>query len=604
MSKTSKTKQTQSQGSLQGKPSQRGNTSGDPLRDDFNDPLKRDFRNFLYVVWKHLNLPDPTPRQYEIAYYLQHGPKKRMVQAFRGVGKSWITAAFVLWLLYRDPQLRIMVVSASAERAKNFTKFVKSLIHEMDILKHLIPRNDQRQSSVSFDVGPALADQNPSVVAKGITGQLTGSRADIIVADDIEVPNNSATQTMREHLGESIKEFAAIIKPGGEIIYLGTPQSFQTVYSELPKRDYDIQMWPALYPDQEYLNTFGTYVYHTIKDEVQKNPDIAGEPTDPQRFDSIDLQERLAEYGRSGFNLQFMLDTHLSDLDKFPLRLSDLVVMNLNPDIAPQKIIWSNDPSLAYNDLEAVGLRNDRYYRPLRVGGKDPITEEDLDWIEYQDAVLFIDPSGRGKDETAWVVLKQLHSYIFLLEAGGWPETGFSSEALQHLAETARKYGVHTTVYEANYGGGMFGELLKPVMDSVHPCRIEEVKNYGKSKENRIIDVLEPVMNRHRLVVDKKVIENDLMSTKDRLSETSCQYQLFYQMTNISREKGCLNHDDRLDALAGGVAWFIEQMSQDEEHMIQAYKDEKWDEELRNFHSYVFEGNNALAKGPSWISHR
>ena len=49
------------------------------------EPLK-DFRNFLYMAWEHLGLPDPTPIQYDIAEFIQKGPKRRVIQAFRGVG--------------------------------------------------------------------------------------------------------------------------------------------------------------------------------------------------------------------------------------------------------------------------------------------------------------------------------------------------------------------------------------------------------------------------------------------------------------------------------------------------------------------------------------
>jgi hypothetical protein len=178
------------------------------------DPL-RDFRNFLFVVWSHLNLPAPTKRQYEIADFLQTCPnKRRMVQAFRGVGKSWITCAYVCWRLYCDPQLNILVVSASKGKADEFVSFTKRLITEIDPPPTPSPgRQDQRWSTILFDVGPAEADPNPSVKSAGITGQITGSRADEIIADDIETPDNSMTQAMREKLAEKIKEFDSILKP-------------------------------------------------------------------------------------------------------------------------------------------------------------------------------------------------------------------------------------------------------------------------------------------------------------------------------------------------------------------------------------------------------
>lgn len=144
----------------------------------------KDFRVFLYFVWKHLNLPDPTPVQYDIAYYLQHGARRKVIEAFRGVGKSWITSAYVIWRLLLNPQLNFLVVSASKDRADNFSTFTLQLINDIPLLNHLIPRDDQRSSKIAFDVAPAEPDHAPSVKSVGIFGQLTGGRADEIIADD------------------------------------------------------------------------------------------------------------------------------------------------------------------------------------------------------------------------------------------------------------------------------------------------------------------------------------------------------------------------------------------------------------------------------------
>ena len=72
-----------------------------------------DFRNFLYITWKHLKLPEPTPIQYDLANYLATGSSRTIISAYRGAGKSWITSAYVLWRLLLDPQINILVVSAS-----------------------------------------------------------------------------------------------------------------------------------------------------------------------------------------------------------------------------------------------------------------------------------------------------------------------------------------------------------------------------------------------------------------------------------------------------------------------------------------------------------
>lgn len=148
------------------------------------EPFESDFRAFLALVWQHLNLPRPTPIQLDIALYMQNGPDRQVDEAFRGVGKSWIASAFVVWCLRKWPWLKFLVVSASKERADNFTTFTLRLIHEIPILQCLRPTADQRNSKISFDVGPAMADHAPSVTSKGITGQLAGSRANIIISDD------------------------------------------------------------------------------------------------------------------------------------------------------------------------------------------------------------------------------------------------------------------------------------------------------------------------------------------------------------------------------------------------------------------------------------
>ena len=152
-----------------------------------------DFRVFLWWLWKELGLPNPTEAQYEIAEYLQHGPKRRIVMAFRGIGKSWITAAFVLWCLLRDPDERIMVVSASEYKAVEFCTFTKACITTIPLLHWLLARSHQRDSTLAFDVGPSGPNQAPSVRAVGITGQMTGGRTSKVIFDDIEVTNNSLT---------------------------------------------------------------------------------------------------------------------------------------------------------------------------------------------------------------------------------------------------------------------------------------------------------------------------------------------------------------------------------------------------------------------------
>lgn len=545
------------------------------------NPLKDDFRNFLYHIWKHLGLPDPTPVQYDFAYNLQHGDQRMVLEAYRGAGKSWITSAFVLWLLYNDADLSILVVSASKVRSDDFTTFTLRLIHEVKILQHLIPRSGQRQSKVSFDVGPAKAKHAPSVKSVGITGQLAGSRADIIIADDVEVPNNSLTQTMRDKLSEAIKEFDAILKPGEEsrIIYLGTPQTEMSIYNLLPDRGYSVRIWPARIPAEDKVDMYSGRLAPFIYDMIQEGTP-AGTPIDPLRFDEFDLQRREASYGRSGFALQFMLDTTLSDAERYPLKLADLIVMDVDNESAPTNLVWGSGVDQVLPQLPNVGFTGDRFHSPVFMSDT---------WMQYTGAVLAIDPSGRGADETGYSITKMLNGRIFVLRCGGL-SGGYDETTLKTLAQLAKQYNVNQIVIEDNFGDGMFTELFKPVLGQYHPCSIEEVKHTGM-KEARIIDTMEPVMNQHKLVVDKKLIEGDFKGTDKP------EYQLFYQLTRMTKEKGAISHDDRLEALYMGVKYWTEQMGVDQERADELNKEKLLDMELEKF----AESFSGTRKGTSWL---
>ena len=264
--------------------------------DDTIRGLQGDFKNFIYIIWRQLGLPDPTPVQYDIADYLQHGPRRRQIQAFRGVGKSYLTVAYAVWLLWKDPERKIMVVSAGKDRAMEFSIFLKSIIHSNKFLMHLKAGQDQRDSNIMFDVGPAKPSGSPSVKSIGITGQLTGSRADTIIADDIETPKNCTTHDLREKLAKLVTEFDAVIKPDGEIIYLGTPQTELSLYNTLYKRGYDMRIWTSRIPDEREANAHGAKLAPYIRGLMRKQ--AVGTAVDPMRFDDEDLKEREQSYGR------------------------------------------------------------------------------------------------------------------------------------------------------------------------------------------------------------------------------------------------------------------------------------------------------------------
>jgi hypothetical protein len=537
--------------------------------------LKGSFLLFLIYAWvRVLRLPKPTRIQKDIADYLANGPRRRFIAAFRGVGKTFLSAAYIVWRLWNDPGKKIMVVSANERFASKISSFIHVLINAEDVVTgepvpwaELKPRSGQKNSGLEFDVGPAVPDKDYSVSAFGITGQITGGRADLILFDDIEVPNNSETEAMREKLVDRASEAAAILKPDGEVVYLGTFQSMASIYRSLRAKGYGMRLWPARYPTKDKLHLYEDTLAPLLKEDMAQDPELmkptsstlGGSPTDPARFNEMDLMEREVEWGVGGFQLQFMLDTSLVDADRFPLKTRDLIVMDTARDVAPARVAWGSSPEQLIKDLDNIGFDGDRMFRPIYKA------EE---WIPYTGSLLEVDPSGTGADETAYVVTKFLNGSVYVRQWGGFVD-GHSDETLRRLAEIAKEEEVSLIRVEANFGDGMFSRLLEPHLRRLgYVVAIEDHKVHGK-KEERIISTLRPALQAHRVVIDTSLARKDLeearSGTSDIQGTSKAERSALYQLTHLSAARGALRKDDRIDVLSNALAYWAQYMSADAE---------------------------------------
>jgi hypothetical protein len=501
------------------------------------DVFAEDFRVFTNYVWQEcLRLPEPSPLQYDIANYMQSLPRsadgifRGQVQSMRGAGKTYLAAAFALWNLYRNPDCKILIISSTTKRAREFVTLCRQIMDAGELLHPLKPKlssqgsptgKDQIDNAEAFDVGTLTRPaKDPSLTSYGIFSTFTGSHPDIIISDDIETPENSLTNDGREKLHMSAMEYESLINPRGTVLYLGTPQSEESVYLKL-ERSYPIRRWPCQKPnlrDEKATRNVSPYILNMEEPE--------GTPTYPERFNKDQLLEKEAIYGPTMFALQMLLDTTLADAERYPLKLSDLIVMDCNTEMAPARVVWGTTNRL---QLDTVGIDGDRFYGPGYV---------DTNFLDYQTAVMFIDPSGGGVDETSYAVVKALNGSLFLLAAGGW-QGGHSEAVMKKLAQVAAVHDIKRVTVETNFGDGMFEKLLQPVMARYcGPVQIDSKRSSGQ-KELRILDTLEPLLAAHRLVVDTKVAKDQILMT---------------QLTRITRDRGSLKHDDRIEAVAGACA--------------------------------------------------
>ena len=500
--------------------------------EEYTDELREDFRNFAYRAWQVLGLPDPSRVQYDICEFLQNGPKRRMIQAMRGAGKSYLTATYTAWRLYRNPDTTILCVSAVQTRAREFILLVRRLLDSMDELAHLRPGEWDRDGADRFDVGcRTTPSKNPSVAAYGIKSMITGTHVDVIINDDVEIVDNSRTVEARDNLMHRLREFENILNPGGDIIYLGTPQTEDSVYNRLAEH-YECRRWPARYPnpnDERQMLRLAPM----LSDDLEAGTQQYGDPTYPTYYPDSLLVEREAIMGPSMFALQMLLDTTLSDKDRYPLRLSNLMVWDMAGNMAPVNMIWG---TMYPVDIECPGLSGDKWYSPAHM---------DQRWADYETSIMYVDPAGRGEDQTGYCVARILNGLIHIPECNGL-EGGHEDSALISLATVAAKYGVKTVIVESNWGDGMYAKLLMPHLARIAGSVAVEEKASRGQKELRIIETLEPVMAQHRLCFSKDVAKNQTLGN---------------QITRITRDKNSLRHDDQIEALSGAVAWFRDNMS-------------------------------------------
>jgi hypothetical protein len=532
------------------------------------DPLNRDFRNFLARVWRELGYGRPSDLQMDIAHYLQHGPDKSIVMAFRGVGKSYETVPFCIWWLRRERDIQVLTVSATTGGAKLNAYFAWQMVNQFDWLEDLRPTSDQRQSAQAFDIRGCKPAKSESFASDSLFGQITGRRADIIVPDDVETPNTAETETKRSQLAHRYGELGgAILKPDGIglIKVLGTAQTEQTLYTDLAmNKGYGMRMWPCYYPiislenaKKDTLHRYGPWLAPSIAQAVTLNPSLMGTSTEPTRFDEWTLLEKRTEFGTIEFDRQFFLFLDAGGETSDTLKLRDIPVLEIptptpeKPLAVPVEFRWDPMPANRVEGLEVDAKTGDSSVFYASVSSA-------VRWEPPEVVRMRIDPSGKGEDETVWQVLVEHLGSVGLVHQDARLE-GFTSETLKAIAKDAKTWGVQQIDIESNFGGGMFAELLRPhLLEIGHGCTINDEAAGQTQKEARIVDTLTPVVTDHRLWIAANVLRKDWKVAYPKVPDHKRRfYRLTYQLTRIIKRKDCLPHDDRVDTLAAGVRGFL-----------------------------------------------
>lgn len=528
---------------------------------------------------------DTTEMQADIAAYMQGGPRLRMVMAQRGEAKSTLAALYAVWRLIQRPSCRVLVVSGGEKQASEVATLIIRLITSWDILEYLRPdkQNGDRSSVESFDVHWALKglDKSPSVACIGITANLQGKRADLLLADDIETSKNGLTVVQRGQLLALSKDFSSICTHG-DILYLGTPQTKDSIYNTLPGRGFEVRIWPGRFPTAEEQAKYGERLAPFLSERIQADPSITrgggldgtkGKPSDPRRYTEEDLCDKELDQGPEGFQLQYMLDTSLADAARQQLKLENLLVANYDWERLPEAQVYQASPKYAAKLPDGFCIPLQVMYHPVPV---------DCAFVKPKEApMMYIDPAGGGSDELAWGISASLGPYIHLLDVQGW-KGGLIAPNVIRILSGVVKYRVNVVRVESNMGHGLFELNLRSEIANATKALEEKVphevadalRKLGLSdrellevlravgvvgeystgqKERRVIDSFVSASQRHKIIIHPQVFESERECGLQHSSEKRTQYSFFYQFANITTDRNSLTHDDRLEAAAGAV---------------------------------------------------
>jgi hypothetical protein len=280
------------------------------------------------------------------------------------------------------------------------------------------------------------------------------------------------------------------------------------------------------------------------------------ESTQPERFANDKLKELEGKIGPVNFDLHYKLKTSSSDNKKYPLRLEDLIVLDVDAEVFPVKVIHAK--SVVNKRVSSYGMKGDMVYEPMHI---------EPSFVPYTQTVMFIDPSGRGADETAICIASFAHGYVVVHELTGI-QGGYDTPTLMAICKLINQYDISLIRYESNYGDGMFGKILQPVVaQNCGQVGIEEYKVSG-NKENRILSTLEPIMAQHRLVLDTEVI-------KDKENQT--------QITRMQNKRGALKHDDRVDVLSAAVSFWTDALAIDPDREMEIKQQEEQKKQIKDW---------------------
>ena len=413
------------------------------------------FRQFVWL-WNRCQGQTTPALHLEIAEWLEdrwrEGDRRLVLLVFRSAGKSTLVGIFCAWLLLRDPDLRILVLAAEHELARKMVRNVQRIIERHPLTRHLVPGRAEQWASGQFTVRRHLTRRDPSLLARGIGSNITGSRADVVICDDVEVPNTCTTALRREDLRSRLHEISYVLVPGGLQLYVGTPHSHDSIYAEEREADDD---GPA------FLTGFARLCIPLL--------DERGASRWPERFTTEAIEEIRRRSGPAKFESQMLLRPRsLEDI-----RLDPALLTRYDAPLELRQANGESVLSLAGGRLVSATCWWDPAYGAPQVGDASVV------------AAVFVDEHG-----AYW-----LHDIRYLEhDPARRHEVDEATQLCRQVAAFARDLYLPAVTIETNGLGRFLPALLRRELHALGlACPVLEHVSRS-SKEQRILQAFDPLL--------------------------------------------------------------------------------------------------------------
>lgn len=251
-----------------------------------------------------LNISDiPAPTSEYVSSL--DGTLKKLIMLPRNSFKSSVATAFIVWLLWRNQNLRIMIDSETLGNAKLYLSGIKDIIDNNKAVR-MICVNENGEYLLEPNkrlAGGFVEDQiilkhrtrvglkEPTIFCSGVDNARTGMHPDVIIMDDLVSERNVSTDSQIQKVEEHYKYSLSLLElGGGALVVIGTRYHMADLYGTLiGGKTLDTLVRPAIndsgdlyFPTRltrEFLHNMrkeqGSYIYSCQYMLDPVNPDTA-----------------------------------------------------------------------------------------------------------------------------------------------------------------------------------------------------------------------------------------------------------------------------------------------------------------------------------------